>query len=351
MESKQVTADMPLLEFLMEHGQYSTRTRARTAIKAGAITVDGKVLKIPSADLKAGQTVTWQSLAAHKQVKDFDLGGTASDRAKATKAPYEVVYEDENILAYIKPAGIVFASPKPQVKTSFTAMKTWMTKARPKCECIQFVNRIEKESSGISIIAKNLVWRKHLQAQWEQFQRRLYVLVEGHLPADDVLFCFDQEEGKKKRTKHEFAYRTMRATASHTLLKIEAGFEDVPLLMSGLRRQQCLLIGKGKEMPDPLGRSGLHLFGVDLVGPEGEVVNVKSRVPQPFLNLMKGGKGPKAEPNWKRTQREAGRNEGRDRKAPRSERPTRERGDRTDRRDSRGGRPARPAGHNQKKHR
>ena len=199
---------------------------------------------------------------------------------------------------------MVFASPKPQVKTSFTAMKLWMTKARPKCECIQFVNRIEKESSGISIIAKNLVWRKHLQDQWQHFQRRMYVLVEGHLPADDVLFCFDQEEGKKKRTKHEFAYRTMRATPAHTLLKMEAGFEHVPLLMSGLRRQQCLLIGKGKEMPDPLGRSGLHLFGVDLVGPDGQVINVKSRVPQPFLNLMKGGKGPKAEPHWKRKQRE-----------------------------------------------
>ena len=302
MESKQVKADAPLLDFLMEHGQYATRTRARTAIKAGAVAVDGDVLKIPSAALKAGQTVTWQSLAARKSVKDFDLGGSASDRAKASKAPYEVVYEDENILAYIKPAGMVFASPKPQVKTSFTAMKVWMTKARPKCECIQFVNRIEKESSGISIIAKNLVWRKHLQDQWQHFQRRMYVLVEGHLPADDVLFCFDQEEGKKKRTKHEFAYRTMRATPAHTLLKMEAGFEHVPLLMSGLRRQQCLLIGKGKEMPDPLGRSGLHLFGVDLVGPDGQVINVKSRVPQPFLNLMKGGKGPKAEPHWKRKQ-------------------------------------------------
>ena len=86
----------------------------------------------------------------------------------------------------------------------------------------------------------------------------------------------------------------MRATPAHTLLKMEAGFEHVPLLMSGLRRQQCLLIGKGKEMPDPLGRSGLHLFGVDLVGPDGQVINVKSRVPQPFLNLMKGGKGPKS---------------------------------------------------------
>ena len=152
--------------------------------------------------MKAGQTVTWQSLAARKSVKDFDLGGSASDRAKASKAPYEVVYEDENILAYIKPAGMVFASPKPQVKTSFTAMKLWMTKARPKCECIQFVNRIEKESSGISIIAKNLVWRKHLQDQWQHFQRRMYVLVEGHLPADDVLFCFDQEEGKEKSERN-----------------------------------------------------------------------------------------------------------------------------------------------------
>ena len=304
MESKQVEADAPLLDFLMEHGQYATRTRARTAIKAGAVTVDGDVLKIPSAELKEGQTVTWQSLAARKSVKDFDLGGSASRRAKASKAPYEVVYEDENILAYIKPAGMVFASPKPQVKTSFTAMKLWMTKARPKCECIQFVNRIEKESSGISVIAKNLFWRKHLQDQWQRFQRRMYVLVEGHLPADDVLFCFGQEEGRKKRTKYEFAYRTMRATPAHTLLKMEAGFEHVPLLMSGLRRQQCLLIGKGKEMPDPLGRSGLHLFGVDLVGPDGQVINVKSRVPQPFLNLMKGGKGPKAEPHWKRKQLE-----------------------------------------------
>ena len=195
MESKQVKADAPLLDFLMENGQYATRTRARTAIKAGAVTVDGEVLKIPSTVLKEGQTVTWQSLAARRSVKDFDLGGSASDREKAAKAPYEVVYEDENILAYIKPAGMVFASPKPQVKTSFTAMKLWMTKARPKCECIQFVNRIEKESSGISIIAKNLVWRKHLQDQWQQFQRRMYVLVEGHLPADDVLFCYDQEEG------------------------------------------------------------------------------------------------------------------------------------------------------------
>jgi 23S rRNA-/tRNA-specific pseudouridylate synthase len=301
MESKQVSEPTTLLEFLMEHGQYSTRTRARTAIKGGVVAVDGKPLRIPSADLSANQTVTWKALQSKKAVKDFDLGGGKPASDKAEKAPYEVVYEDDNILAYVKPAGMVFASPKPQVKTSFTAMKTWMEKARPRCESIQFVNRIEKESSGISIIAKNLIWRKHLQTNWTDFTRKLYVVVEGHLPPDDVLACFSNEEGKKKRTLHEVPYRTMRATAAHTMLKMEVGFEDIPMLMAGLRREQCMLIGKGKEAADPLGRSGLHLFGVDVIGPNDQVIQIKSRVPQPFLNLMKGGKGPKALPNWKKS--------------------------------------------------
>jgi len=297
MESKQVSEPIVLLDFLMEHGQFSTRTRARNAIKGGAVSVDGKALKIPSADLTNGQTVTWSSKSALKEAKDFSFGSPSlSGKAESAKAPYEVVYEDDNILAYIKPAGMVFASPRPQVKTSFTAMKNWMEKSRSNCECIQFVNRIEKESSGISIIAKNLVWRKHLQDHWNQFTERMYVLVEGHLPADDVLFCFENEEGKKKRIKHEFPYRTMRATEMHTLLKMDVGFDQIPILMSGLRRQQCMLIGKGKQASDPLGRSGLHLFQVDLTGPTGEKVVVKSRVPQEFLNLMKGGKGPKARP-------------------------------------------------------
>ncbi len=72
------------------------------------------------------------------------------------------------------------------------------------------------------------------------------------------------------------------------------------MLMAGLRRQQCMLVGKGKEAADPMDRSGLHLFGVDVIGPNDQVIQIKSRVPQPFLNLMKGGKGPKAQPNWKK---------------------------------------------------
>lgn len=296
-------ADGTLLEFLMENAGYATRTRARTAVKAGAVAVDGNVLRIPSSELKAGAVVTWTALSRQSGPKDFDLGGASSSKAqksKEEKPPYEIVYEDDYVLAYVKPAGMVFASPKPQVKTSYTRMKLWMEANRTNLNAIQFVNRIEKESSGVCLIAKDLRWRKHLQDNWDHFTKRMYVIVQGHLPADDVLFCYSKDDDGKRKEKFEFEYRTMRATAAHTLLKMNLGFDQIPTLMSGLRRLECFLIGKGKEVPDPMGRSGMHLFGVDITGPDGEEIAIKSRVPQEFLNLMKGGKGPKAVPSWKR---------------------------------------------------
>lgn len=298
MINMKVSAPTTLLDVLVGEGGLPTNTRARKAIKGGFVTVNGKVNRIPSTVLEPGDVVMFKPDSEAKSegqrpVKDFQLGGPSTSELNAP-APFEIVYEDDSVLAYIKPAGWVFASPNPKVKTSYTRMKDWMEKARPECTDVHFVNRIEKESSGISFIAKDLQWRVHLQQHWKSFEQGLYVLVEGHLPADDEVFAFKDVEGAKKRERVSFPYRTMRATAAHTLLKFQVGFDDIPALMSGLRRAQCMIIGKGESAPNPLGRSGLHLYHVVIEGPEGQVVEAKTRVPREFLNLMKGGKGPRA---------------------------------------------------------
>ena len=303
MERKTVGEDTILLEFLMEHGGFSTRTRARTAIKAGLVTVDGAAVRIPSTSILSGATITWTSLSKAEKPKDFNLGRPANPTGKDAKeiiAPYDIVHEDDHLIAYIKPAGMVFASPKPQVKTSYTRMREWTSRARSECHDLHFVNRIEKESSGICLIAKDLQWRKHLQENWDGMETGLYVIVEGHLPPDDVITAFEPSEGTKRGPMREFPFRTMRATSTHTMLKFRMGFSDIPVLMSGLRRHGCMIIGKGKEAPDPLGRSGLHLFALEITSPEGESIELKSRVPNEFLQLMKGGKGPKAIPGKSR---------------------------------------------------
>jgi 23S rRNA-/tRNA-specific pseudouridylate synthase len=298
MINMKVSANMTLLEVCMSQGGFPTNTRARKAIKGGFVTVNGEVNRIPSTALEPGTAVTYNPQAEgaaspRPSVVDFDLGA-APKQPKSTPPPFEVVYEDDYLLAYIKPAGWVFASPNPKVKTSYTRMKDWMSQARPDCFDVHFVNRIEKESSGICFIAKDLQWRVHLQKHWGTYEQGLYVVVEGHLPADDEIFAFQDVEGSKKRDRVSFPYRTMRATTTHTMLKFQVGFDDIPALLSGLRRAQCMIIGKGELAPDPIGRSGLHLYQVTVQGPEGELVEAKSRVPREFLNLMKGGKGPRA---------------------------------------------------------
>ena len=68
--------------------------------------------------------------------------------------------------------------------------------------------------------------------------------------------------------------------------------------MPSLRREECLIIGKGRNIPDPIDREGIHMFALEVEGLKGEVIMVKTRVPREFLNLMKGGDSPK--PNRRR---------------------------------------------------
>ena len=75
----------------------------------------------------------------------------------------------------------------------------------------------------------------------------------------------------------------------HTMLKFRAGYEVIKDMLPALRREDCLLIGVGKAAPDPIKRGGIHLFALALVGPEGEVINAKTRVPNEFLKLVRGG--------------------------------------------------------------
>ena len=283
MEGFEVQNAGTLVDALTAQGGYSTRTKARKAIKNGAVKLDGQIVKIPS------------TIVEHGMLVQHDRNRNALKKATAPKVsfnpdkpPFEIVFEDDNFLAYVKPSGWITASPKPQLSTSYSRMKSWLEKKSRSNSDLHFINKIEKDQSGICLIAKNRKWREYLQENWNDFRQGIYILVEGHLPADDVLKCRD-EDGEKV----DVAYRTMRATAQHTLLKVDAPIEAVYLVMPALRREGCIIIGKGKSAPDPLNREGLHLFALEVEGMKGEELLVKTRVPREFLNLMKGGDSPK----------------------------------------------------------
>ena len=281
MEGFEVQKAGTLVDALTTEGGYSTRTKARKAIKNGAVKVNGEIVKIPSSELEPGMIVNHdRNRNARKKAPAFT--------AKSDQPPFEVVYEDDNFLAYVKPSGWITASPKPQLATAYSRMKQWLEAQSKSNNDLHFINKIEKDVSGICLIAKNRKWREYLQENWNDFRQGIYILVEGHLPPDDVLAC-REEDGERV----DVAYRTMRATTQHTLLKVDAPIEAIHLVMPSLRREGCIIIGKGKSAPDPLNREGLHLFALEVEGMRGQPIMIKTRVPREFLNLMKGGDSPK----------------------------------------------------------
>ena len=295
MQEFTATHPVELIEALMTHVGYTTRTRARNAMKRGEVLVDGKVVSRGSEILEPGMQVS--ILSKDDVIKRARTGGVRifgsikSSPSTLLKSPFPVVYEDENVFVYEKPAGWVCASPNPKVKTTYSAVKAYLEAKSEERIDVHFVNKLPREASGLLVVAKTREWRQHLQTHWKSFAKGMYVMIEGHLPADDELFLRPDNENP-----YSLPYRTMRATNTHTMLKFKSGYDVIEDLLPALRREDCLLIGVGKSAPDPIKRGGIHLFALALKGPKDEVINLKTRVPSEFLELVRGGISPKARP-------------------------------------------------------
>ena len=99
-----------------------------------------------------------------------------------------MVYEDDNVFIYEKPAGWVCASPNPKVKSTYTAVKAYLEAKSEERIDVHFVNKLPREASGLLVVTKSMEWRQHLQTHWNSFAKGMYVMVQGHLAADDELF-------------------------------------------------------------------------------------------------------------------------------------------------------------------
>ena len=98
-------------------------TASRNLIKGGAVRVEGDVVKIPSLVIPIGQEI---SVPEEKEARKAEPANAAKSIRPADDLPFEVLYEDEDIFCYLKPAGWVLASPNPRVDTSFTRVKEYL---------------------------------------------------------------------------------------------------------------------------------------------------------------------------------------------------------------------------------
>lgn len=140
---------------------------------------------------------------------------------------FPVLFEDDAFLAINKPAGIAVHGGSGQ---SFGVIEQ-LRKARPQARFLELVHRLDKETSGILLIAKKRSALNHLQDQFRsrEMDKRYLALVQGIWPIrqkviDLHLYKYLLASGERRVKVVDAAHA--HAQRSLSLVKVLARQED-----------------------------------------------------------------------------------------------------------------------------
>lgn len=123
----------------------------------------------------------------------------------------KIIYEDKNIIIVDKPSNILTISTENEKeKTLYHEVLEYLRKKNQK---IFIVHRLDKETSGLIIFAKNIKTKEYLQNNWDKVERYYVALVEeklenkgeikNHLKETKTHLTYSSKEGKFAHTKYE----------------------------------------------------------------------------------------------------------------------------------------------------
>jgi 23S rRNA pseudouridine1911/1915/1917 synthase len=168
------TAGMRLDTFLADAARLGSRGRAADALAKGKVFVNNREAASDDAArrLHAGDAVrVW-----------VDRPGSARRRSARTAGELEILYEDHALIVVNKPAGLL-AVPLQQRRaapSAFGHLEEHLrsrTRRRP-----LVVHRIDRDTSGVVVFAKNARVQEQLKAQFERREpeRVYWGVVHGH---------------------------------------------------------------------------------------------------------------------------------------------------------------------------
>lgn len=163
---------------LARHEEVGTRTRASHLIDKGLVTVGGKPARA-SLLLKDGDEVA------------FELPPAQSSELQPLHMKLDVLFEDEDVIVLDKPAGlVVHPAAGHEQDTLVNALLAHTKDLSMKFgeERPGIVHRLDKETSGLLVVAKNDFAHENLTQQFkERSTHRLYeAVVYGALPKDSL---------------------------------------------------------------------------------------------------------------------------------------------------------------------
>jgi 23S rRNA pseudouridine1911/1915/1917 synthase len=213
----------------------------------------------------------------------------------------KILYEDSNILAIDKPSGILAHSTKTE---SGENILSWAQKKYSKAE---LVHRLDKETSGVMLLAKNLKAHEFLKKQFQdrEIKKVYHAIVAGNIKKEREII--NKPIGRspadfRRRLAGRGARGEMReAITEYTVLKRIKNFTYLEVRPKTGRTHQIRvhmkyinhpvacdsLYNPGGLCPKGINRLALHAKSIEFKDLKGKTVKVESTLPKEFEKVLK----------------------------------------------------------------
>jgi len=144
-----------------------------------------------------------------------------------------ILHEDRDIIVVEKPPGLLtISTDREKSRTAYFILTDYVRKGAAKSRNRVFiVHRLDRETSGILVFAKNEEAKFRLQSQWPDTRKEYLAVVHGRCEkraniitsylaensAHGVYTTTDMRKGKLSRT----AYKVLKETGNYSLLAID----------------------------------------------------------------------------------------------------------------------------------
>lgn len=261
-----VKENTTLLEFLMLSFAGKSRNAIKSLLGGSLILVDGKLISQFNHPLKVGQVMT---VLAEKVAPERPMIGL------------KIIHEDELMIIVNKHAGLLTnSSSKERVKTAYAMINSHVQKTSATSR-VFVVNKLDRETSGIIIFAKDEKTQKFLIEDWEKsIPEQVYVaLVEGEVRKEkDTLTSYMKQSkalivhSSQNETYGEKAitnYEVFRRKKGSTLLKINIETKVKNQIRVHMQEMKHPIVGDKKygAKTNAIGRMALHLKTVQITHP------------------------------------------------------------------------------------
>lgn len=274
-----------LLEFLLKTFSSQSRNSVKSLLSSHKVSVNGAPVSQYNFELVPKDVVYISNSVIRKK----------------SRSNLPIIYEDDELIVINKPSGLLSVASDNEKSSTAYRMVADYVQQKDKHNRIFIVHRIDEDTSGVLMFAKNSKIQEALQDKWNDIvsKRGYYAIVEGKMDKkEDTIKSYLKKNSQNMMYSSKKAGDGQLAITHYKVIRESYGFSLLDVNIDTGRKNQIrvhlgekghYIIGDDKygNPSNPLKRLGLHAYALEFKHPlTGKKMKFTAPMPKEFSLLM-----------------------------------------------------------------